>query len=311
MIGEARHRRSYLYELTPGSETAPSGARRTRLFHNNTVRTIAPEYIWVAVGRRHQAAGRRRTRRRHGVARARRLSDGSVGAGVGRRAQEPRRGESRGGTAPCATTAAGCSRRSPRRWRTSRRSISAGRVYAHEKALVRLRLEAHHQAGQQARVRVPLQRLRVVRLHAGVPVVRAAQCARRPDRERPRDARRARSIRSSSTSSAATTTRSRSDPARTTTRRGRRRCSKRRACWPGIRCRRRSSSPRSPARRPACSAAASSCGRRSRTEDEDRRRAEQRHDRLGERPSPRQHDPLLEPRHPRHPAWRGDRSSAT
>jgi hypothetical protein len=38
-IGEARHRRSYLYDL-------PSG-RRTRLFHNNTVRTIAPEYAWV------------------------------------------------------------------------------------------------------------------------------------------------------------------------------------------------------------------------------------------------------------------------
>ena len=39
VIGEARHRRSYVYDLTSG--------RRTRLFHNNTVRTIAPEYIWV------------------------------------------------------------------------------------------------------------------------------------------------------------------------------------------------------------------------------------------------------------------------
>lgn len=38
-MGEARHRRSYLYDL-------PS-AKRTRLFHNNTVRTIAPEYAWV------------------------------------------------------------------------------------------------------------------------------------------------------------------------------------------------------------------------------------------------------------------------
>jgi hypothetical protein len=38
-IGEARHRRSYLYDLTTGE--------RTRLFHNNTVRTIAPEYQWV------------------------------------------------------------------------------------------------------------------------------------------------------------------------------------------------------------------------------------------------------------------------
>jgi hypothetical protein len=38
-IGEARHRRSYLYDLTT--------RQRTRLFHNNTVRTIAPEYQWV------------------------------------------------------------------------------------------------------------------------------------------------------------------------------------------------------------------------------------------------------------------------
>jgi Tol biopolymer transport system component len=37
-IGEPRHRRSHLYDL-------PS-MKRTRLFHNNTVRTIAPEYVW-------------------------------------------------------------------------------------------------------------------------------------------------------------------------------------------------------------------------------------------------------------------------
>jgi hypothetical protein len=39
VMGEGRHRRSYLYD-------AASGAR-TRLFHNNTLRTIAPEYEWV------------------------------------------------------------------------------------------------------------------------------------------------------------------------------------------------------------------------------------------------------------------------
>jgi hypothetical protein len=38
MIGEARHRRSYLYDLTAGT--------RTRLFSNNTIRTISPEYAW-------------------------------------------------------------------------------------------------------------------------------------------------------------------------------------------------------------------------------------------------------------------------
>jgi hypothetical protein len=39
VVGEPRHRRSFLHDLTTGA--------RTRLFHNNTVRTIAPEYQWV------------------------------------------------------------------------------------------------------------------------------------------------------------------------------------------------------------------------------------------------------------------------
>lgn len=38
--GEPRHRRSYLYDLETGSWE--------KLFHNNTVRTIAPEYEWAA-----------------------------------------------------------------------------------------------------------------------------------------------------------------------------------------------------------------------------------------------------------------------
>lgn len=38
VMGESRHRRSYLYDITT--------LKRTRLFHNNTVRTIAPEYEW-------------------------------------------------------------------------------------------------------------------------------------------------------------------------------------------------------------------------------------------------------------------------
>src|SRR6185503_16125608 len=46
MMGEPRHRRSYVYELeaTPGPVPA---MKRMRVFHNNTVRTIAPEYVWV------------------------------------------------------------------------------------------------------------------------------------------------------------------------------------------------------------------------------------------------------------------------
>jgi hypothetical protein len=40
VIGEARHRRSYLYDVETGE--------RTRLFHNNTVRTVSAEYEWAA-----------------------------------------------------------------------------------------------------------------------------------------------------------------------------------------------------------------------------------------------------------------------
>jgi hypothetical protein len=39
VMGEGRHRRSYLYDAATGE--------RTRLFHNNTVRTVAPEYEWA------------------------------------------------------------------------------------------------------------------------------------------------------------------------------------------------------------------------------------------------------------------------
>ena len=42
MKGEPRHRRSYLYDLGEAEST-----EATRLFHNNTVRTIAPEYQWA------------------------------------------------------------------------------------------------------------------------------------------------------------------------------------------------------------------------------------------------------------------------
>jgi hypothetical protein len=48
MVGEPRHRRSYLYDVSmePGDERSAEAG--TRLFHNNTVRTIAPEYQWAA-----------------------------------------------------------------------------------------------------------------------------------------------------------------------------------------------------------------------------------------------------------------------
>jgi Peptidase family M28/WD40-like Beta Propeller Repeat len=39
LMGEARHRRSHLYDVATGT--------RQRLFANNTIRTISPEYLWV------------------------------------------------------------------------------------------------------------------------------------------------------------------------------------------------------------------------------------------------------------------------
>ena len=39
LMGEARHRRSQLYDLPTGT--------RTRLFSNNSVRTVSPEYVWT------------------------------------------------------------------------------------------------------------------------------------------------------------------------------------------------------------------------------------------------------------------------
>lgn len=62
LVGEARHRRSYLYDLKSDSSSTQGGLRsdssqtrdrlgsdlgRVRVFHNNTVRTIAPEYQWA------------------------------------------------------------------------------------------------------------------------------------------------------------------------------------------------------------------------------------------------------------------------
>jgi len=56
MMGEFRHRRSYLYEVDRdrlgeiASDPLPGRDMRgrARLFHNNTLRTVAPQYEWVA-----------------------------------------------------------------------------------------------------------------------------------------------------------------------------------------------------------------------------------------------------------------------
>ena len=50
--GEGRHRRSYVYPAREGGEPevrewVPGSGEGMRLFHNNTVRTVAPEYEWA------------------------------------------------------------------------------------------------------------------------------------------------------------------------------------------------------------------------------------------------------------------------
>ncbi|MEX0907525.1 MAG: M20/M25/M40 family metallo-hydrolase, partial [Gemmatimonadota bacterium] len=51
VIGEGRHRRSYVYTLPPrdleAGALASTAPERTRLFHGNSVRTVAPEYEWL------------------------------------------------------------------------------------------------------------------------------------------------------------------------------------------------------------------------------------------------------------------------
>ena len=149
-------------------------ATRTRLFHNNTVRTIAPEYQWVLSADGARAADRRRARRRHGLARARRLP---------RRSARRRSAKARSARAPAGQPGGGdgAARRRDEGVRADRRSVNAGRRQrvgrAHlrlREGALRLRLEAHHAAGQQAGGGVSVQHLRVVRLRAGVSVVRAA-----------------------------------------------------------------------------------------------------------------------------------------
>ena len=157
--------------------------RAMRLFHNNTVRTIAPEYEWVAEPRRHQGADRRRARRRHRVARARRLPDRPDAQGHARRAAGAAAGERSQPRKRCAPRASGCSRRSPPPCSGGRRGgVGRPHLRLREDAL-RLRLEAHHAAGQQAGVQYLVRHLQVVRLRAGDAVVRrdrSAPAARPP-----------------------------------------------------------------------------------------------------------------------------------
>ena len=148
-----------------------------------------------------------------------------------------------------------------RREARPRRGVHVTHLRLREGA-VRLRLEAHHEAGQQACRRVPLRHLPLVRLRTGVPVVRAARGARRQVGQRDRHAQGHREPRDRVR---------RQQPLRLERRRpGRRRrqfghggaAGGRARAGEAADARHQSSSRRSPARSRACSAAASSCGAR-------------------------------------------------
>ena len=203
MIGEPRHRRSFLYDLQTGS--------RTRLFHNNTVRTIAPEYSWDIEPRRQQDTARCRARRRHGLSRARGVPDGPradgdpTGTASARRLEPGRRGS--------AARQGHAALRADRRGGQGdgRRGVGRPNLRLRESS-VRLRLEAHHAAGEpsspQPTCSRPTGRSATRRSSSGSNAP-TRSAARRPTSSR---RSRARSTPSSSTSSAATTTRSPSGP---------------------------------------------------------------------------------------------------
>ena len=91
----------------------------------------------------------------------------------------------------CAPRASACSRRSPPPSRRSSPSASVGRIYGYEKALFDFDSKHITQPGNKLASSLPVRDLQVVRLRAGVSVVRAhAKRARRPDRQRRRHAER-------------------------------------------------------------------------------------------------------------------------
>ena len=307
VIGEARHRRSFLYDLADrlrgrGSSTTTRSARSRRSTRGRRRRT-ARKLLIVAERDGDTVSPERGVYlmdlAREGDAptsvRARVAANLAAERGAARERQAAVRADRGGGEDG------------------GRRGLGRRAIYALREGALRLRLEARH-AGRatSSRRRVPLRDVQVVRLQPGVPVVRSrATALGGQHRQRRRDAQGHGESRAGLR---------RQQPLRLgRDRPGRRRRhvgdggAARDGADPGRApaCRRRSSSRRSPARRPGCSAAASSCAARSPSKMTDRRRAQQRHDRLGERPAARQHDPLLEPRHPRHPARRGDAVHAT
>ena len=163
--GEPRHRRSFIYDARTGA--------RTRLFHNNTVRTIAPEYEWAPSrdGTKVLIVAERdgdTVSPERGVY----LMDLDA-AGHARRAARAVADESRRRAARCAPTAPAMFAPIAADGAGGRRDASGRPRLRLREGALRLRLEAHHAAGQPSARRVSVRHLQVVRLRAGDPVVRA------------------------------------------------------------------------------------------------------------------------------------------
>ena len=287
-------------------------ATRTRLFHNNTVRTIAPEYAWTPSADGTQAPDRRRARRRHRVARARRLPRGSrharsrartlrarVAANLAAetRSAAPRRSRI---FAPIAAR-----RQSRRRRRVGRSASTATR--RRSSTSTRSTSRSRATSSRRHTSSTPTSRSATSRSTSGSS--RAARSAARP----PTSSRRCKGtvnpelvyVVSSHYDSVAVGPGADDDTSGTAALLETARILAGASAAGDDRLRVVHRRGGRPARQPRVRAA------RGRRQAAGRRRAQQRHDRLGERPPPRQHDPLLESGHPRHPARRGDAVHAT
>ncbi len=310
VIGEPRHRRSYVYEpvgRSAGNAAVPAASAfsRTRLFHNNTVRTIAPEYAWVAsrdgskvlivAERDGDTVSPERGVYLTDLSERVTLAELRDRVAASLKAERELRNFGRRTFAPIADDVSRVTSES-----------STARIFAYEKALFDFdskhitrpgnRLaseylfntyksfgyEPEYQWFDARRGALGGQTANVVATLQGHRQSRARLRRQQPLRlGRGRARRRRRHVGHGGAA------RSGARP--------------RRASAAGddrvrVVHRRRSRAARQPRVRPP----------RGRRQDASRRRAEQRHDRLGQRSAARQHDPLLESRHPRHPARRGD-----
>ena len=257
-MGEARHRRSYLYDVATGSARGCSTTTPSARSRPSTRGCRAPTA---------RSADRRRARRRHRLGRARRLPHGPDARGHARGAAGAARQRARRREGAARKGAAARTRRSPP---TSARSSPRRRshaVYGYEKALFDFDSKHITRPGQQAARRQYLfDTYQSFGYEPELPVVR-----RRAARSAASTANVLATLKGTVNPELVYVVSSHFDSVADRSGRRRRHVGHGGAARGGaragrsIRSRRRSCSRRSPARRRACSAAASSCARRSPT----------------------------------------------